>query len=436
LIISLEPLLTYYAVPLAVIWAFYLGLRMRSERRSRSIRAEAVEAGLTEPTSLHPKIDPVKCLGCGACTRVCPEGDVIGLIKGKAVLVEPTSCIGHGACKTACPTGAISLVFGTETRGVELPRVSPDFQTNVPGLFIAGELGGMGLIRNAIEQGRQAMEAVASLDGIGRAGSLDVIIVGCGPAGLSASLAALARKLRFMTLEQDSLGGTVAHYPRGKVVMTAPAMLPLVGKMSFREVSKEKLLAFWKRAIAKTGLKIRFGERVEAIDRMTSGFVVRTTRGSYRSRAVLLAIGRRGTPRKLEVPGEELPKVVYRLVDPEQYRGKHVLVVGGGDSALEAAASIAEEANTTVSLSYRGEAFGRAKPKNRTRVDAAVRRGVLTLMLSSKVKAIGHDSVQIEHQGRQLSLRNDAVIVCAGGILPTAFLRSVGIEVETKYGTA
>jgi thioredoxin reductase (NADPH) len=434
--IPLEPLLAYYAVPLAVIWALYVGFRLRNESRSRSLRAEAVEAGLTEPTSLHPKIDPVKCLGCGACTRACPEGDVLGLIKGKAVLIEPTSCIGHGACKTACPTGAISLVFGTETRGVELPRVGPDFQTNIPGVFIAGELGGMGLIRNAIEQGRQAIESVACLDGIGRAGSLDVIIVGSGPAGLSASLAALARRLKFLTLEQDSFGGTMAHYPRGKVVMTAPAVLPLVGKMRFREVSKEKLLAFWHRAIAKSGVKIRFGERVEAIDRVTSGFVVRTTRGSYRSRAVLLAIGRRGTPRKLEVPGEELPKVVYRLIDPQQYRGKHVLVVGGGDSALEAAASVAEEANTTVCLSYRGEAFGRAKPKNRARVDAAVQRGVLTVMLNSTVKAIGRDSVQIDHKGRKLSLRNDAVIVCAGGILPTAFLKSAGIEVQTKYGTA
>src|SRR6516225_4595526 len=202
--ITLDPHLVLYAAVLVSIWTVYLGTRWRKEGRNRSRRQGAIQAGLTEPTSLHPRIDPVKCLGCGACARACPEGDVLGLINGKAVLVEPTNCIGHGACKTACPTGAISLVFGSETRGVELPRLGPDFQTNVAGLFIAGELGGMGLIRNAIEQGRQAMESVASLDGIGRAGSLDVIIVGCGPAGLSASLAALGRKLRFLTLEQDS----------------------------------------------------------------------------------------------------------------------------------------------------------------------------------------------------------------------------------------
>jgi thioredoxin reductase/NAD-dependent dihydropyrimidine dehydrogenase PreA subunit len=431
-----DSVIVFYALPLLIIWILYLGVRKRADIRSRATLGAAAEAGMLEPTSLHPKIDPVSCLGCGACVRACPEGDVLGLINGKAQLIEPTQCIGHGACKTACPTNAITLVFGTETRGVEIPFVGPDFQTNVPGIFIAGELGGMGLIRNAIEQGRQAIDSVRNLSGLGRPDILDIVIVGSGPAGFSASLAAMQHRLRFVTIEQESFGGTVAHFPRGKLVMTAPAMLPLIGEVKFREISKDKLLAFWMKAAQKTGLKISYGERVDIVDKAGCDFEVKTTRQSYRTRAVLLAIGRRGTPRKLDVPGEDLPKVVYRLIDPEQYRGQHVLVVGGGDSALEAAASIAEEPDTQVTLSYRSEAFSRAKMKNRQRVEAAQKSGKLNVMLKSGIKRIGVDDVEIEHAGHRAAIRNDSVIICAGGILPTPFLKSIGIEIETKHGTA
>jgi thioredoxin reductase (NADPH) len=258
--LAFDPILAFYAVPLVVVWTVYLGMRKKVDARSRSTQAEAKEAGLTEPASLHPLIDPVKCLGCGACVRACPEvasgHPVLGIIDDRAELIEPASCIGHGACKAACPTDAITLVFGTETRGVELPIVKPDFQTNVPGLFIAGELGGTGLIRNAIEQGRQAMESIKALcAGEQATDMLDVVIIGAGPAGFSASLGALSHKLKFVTLEQDSFGGTVGHFPRGKLVMTAPAMLPLIGRMQFREVSKETLMAFLARCPQKDRTK-------------------------------------------------------------------------------------------------------------------------------------------------------------------------------------
>ena len=358
------------------------------------------------------------------------------MINGKAELIEPSHCIGHGACKTACPCDAITLVFGTEKRGIDIPNVNPDFQTNVPGIFIAGELGGMGLVRNAIEQGRQAIDSIRKFNGRGSPNSYDVIIVGAGPAGFAASLAAMQHKLRYLTVEQDSFGGTVAHFPRGKLVMTAPATLPLIGKVNFREISKEELLKFWEGAARKTGLKVSYGEQVEKITRFNNGFEIRTTRASYRASSVLLTIGRRGTPRKLEVEGEDQAKVVYRLIDPEQYKGQHVLVVGGGDSALEAAASIAEQPGTTVTLSHRSEAFSRAKLKNRERVENAAKSGRLNVLLQSSIKKIGRQDVEIEHGGRRTRIKNDAVIVCAGGILPTAFLNSIGIEVETKYGTA
>jgi len=218
--------------------------------------------------------------------------------------------------------------------------------------------------------------------------------------------------------------------------MTAPAMVPMVGKVNLRQTSKEDLLRFWTETERKTGVKINYRERVDDISHQGNGFLVKTTRGTYRTHSVLLAIGRRGTPRKLGVPGEELPKVVYRLIDPDQYAGQHVLVVGGGDSALEAAASIAESAGASVVLSYRGEAFDRAKQRNRDRVSDAARSGRMKVMLSSNVRQIAPDSVAIEHVGRLLNVRNDTVIVNAGGVLPSDFLRRIGIHVETKYGTA
>jgi thioredoxin reductase/Pyruvate/2-oxoacid:ferredoxin oxidoreductase delta subunit len=419
-----------------LVWGGYVYWRSHSDHKASSLLAAAREAGLTQPASLHPVIDANQCIGCRSCVSACPEQNVLGVIRDKAELISPAHCIGHGACKTACPMNAITLVFGTSERGVDIPMVTPDFETNVPRIFIAGELGGMGLIRNAIEQGRQAMESISRHCRKTRHEQLDVVIVGAGPAGLSASLAAMEKKLRFATIEQDSLGGTVAHFPRGKLVMTAPVKLPLVGMVKFREISKESLLEFWESVIKKTGIQINFMERLEAITPADKGFTVRTSKRSYTTGSVLLAIGRRGTPRKLGVPGEESSRVVYRLTDPQQYRKQKVLVVGGGDAALEAAISIAELPDTEVSLSYRSDAFSRAKEKNRNKVSDLQKSGSLNVLMSSNVTEIRHGKVAIDQQGNLIDLQNDAVIVCAGGILPTPFLKETGIEVETKYGTS
>lgn len=425
---------------LAIVALVVMVTLLRQRRSTRLALArwqDSEQSGLTEPASLHPLIDPNVCLGCATCVSACPEGDVLGLVKRKAMLVAPSSCIGHGACRQACPTGAISLVFGTETRGVEIPMISPQFETSVPGLFIAGELGGMGLIRNAITQGTQAVEAAAARCRRSVQGDYDLVIVGAGPAGLSAALAAKRKKLRYLVLEQDSVGGTIAHYPRGKVVMTAPASLPLVGKFQFRDASKEALIEFWQEVVAGQQLTIKTGQRVSDIQSSAAGFTLATDQGlQLITKTVLLAMGRRGTPRKLGVAGEELSKVVYRMIDPQQYSGRRVLVVGGGDSALEAALAIAEQPRTRVALSYRAEAFNRAKAKNRERVTAAADKGELQLLMKSSVRRIEADNVELETTEGAVTLPNDDVIVCAGGILPTAFLKQVGIHVEEKYGTA
>lgn len=422
-----------YAIPLLLLVLWHVRRYRRRDALSAATLREVKESGLTEPASLHPVIDLAKCCGAGACAKACPE-EAIGFVAGKAVLANPSACIGHGACAAACPVGAITLVFGTERRGVDIPLVKPTFETNVPGIFIAGELGGMGLIRKSAEQGRQAMEVIA-----GRPkgdAPLDVVIVGAGPAGLAASLTAKDKGLRYVTLEQESdLGGSILHFPRRKIAMTAPVRLPIVGKAHMDEISKEELIEFWSGVVRRVRLDVKFGERMESVEPdPRGGFRVVTSRGTYHAGSVLLALGRRGTPRKLGTPGEDLSKVVYRLLDPEQYRGQAVLVVGGGDSALEAALAVAEVEGTDVTLSYRSDAFSRVKPKNRQRLEKAEATGRIRVLLSSTVKRITADSVEIECGGKVTDLDNDAVIVCAGGELPTPLLRKIGVMVQTHHG--
>jgi len=425
---------TLYALCLSVPLTLFIFKRYRLNKEAQEVWHDTLASGLTEPPTLHPLFDPELCFGSGSCVKACPE-NAIGLIDGKAMLINPASCIGHGACATACPVGAIKLVIGTESRGVDIPQLKPNFETNVPGIFIAGELGGMGLIRKAVEQGRQAIDFIIKRSRNGA--HHDVVIVGAGPAGISASLAAKNHNLRFVTIEQeDTLGGSTLHYPRGKIVMTSPMNLPIIGKIKVNEINKEMLKILWEDIVNKAGIKLNFSERLEKIVQRDDEFSIVTSRATYLTRSVLLCIGRRGTPRKLEVPGEELDKVVYRLADPEQYKGKHVLVVGGGDSALESALAIAESTDATITLSYRGNAFNRVKIKNRERIAKAQETGRVSVILESKVVEICHVTALLDQKGTAIAIPNDAVIVCAGGILPTQLLEETGIHVETHHGKA
>ena len=394
----------------------------------------AKEEGLFEPVSLYPHIDLNTCIGSGACITACPEKDILGIVDGVATVINTANCIGHGACFHACPVEAISLRIGTETRGIDLPHVNQTFETNHKGIYIAGELGGMGLIKNSVEQGQQAIENMAKSKRPKKEHITDVIIIGAGPAGISATLAAKKLGLTSVTLEQDSLGGTVYTFPRAKIVMTSPMDLPLYGKAKLYNTSKDELLTLWKKVIAEHDIKISEHIKVDQIiPTEHDTFKVTTNTGEeYIGNNILLAIGRRGTPRKLNVPGEESQKVAYRLLEPEQIQNKKVLVVGGGDSAIETVLLLKDENEAT--LSYRKDQFSRLKPKNKENINQAIEDGSVKVLFNSNVISINDKHVLLKIDDDTTQIDNDLVYIFAGGELPTAFLQKAGVEVKKRFG--
>ncbi|MAM28251.1 MAG: 4Fe-4S ferredoxin [Flavobacteriaceae bacterium] len=434
--VLLEQLFTYGLVLLfcVLIFAFYLRKKNKTSKQTLKKVAIAKEEGLYEPVSLHPYIDPNACIGSGACISACPEKDIIGMVNGQAEVINASNCVGHGACFHACPVEAISLRIGTEKRGIDLPHVNENFETNMKGIYIAGELGGMGLIKNSVEQGQQAIDSIVKSKKSNPNDVLDVAIVGAGPAGISATLAAKKQGLRSVTLEQDTLGGTVFTFPRAKVVMTAPMELPLYGKAKLFDTSKAELLELWNEVIEKHGIEILENTKVNDIFPQENGtFKLTTKNGDYTANNVLLAIGRRGSPRKLGVPGEDTQKVAYRLLEPEQISNKDILVVGGGDSAIESALLLHE--NNNVTLSYRKDKFSRLKPKNKENILAAETNNDISINFSSNVAEINKDHVLLKlENGDSQKLPNDLVYIFAGGELPTKFLEKAGVEVTKRFG--
>jgi thioredoxin reductase len=436
--VLIENILVYGGV--LIFCAVIVYIYLRKQRRESKVVEEKIEKakldGLFEPVSLHPVIDVNSCIKTGACIIACPERDILGIRNGKATTINASRCIGHGACFHACPTHAITLCIGTEKRGVELPHVNQNFETNMSGIFIAGELGGMGLIKNAVEQGRQAVENIVKMAKKTHEAEYDLIIVGAGPAGISASLTAKKNNLNFLTFEQDTLGGTVFTFPRSKIVMTSAMDLPLFGKVKLFETSKTELLNLWRKVLDQNGIVIKENTKVEAILSENGHFKIETKTGEqHTAKNVLISIGRRGTPRKLNVPGEDTEKVAYRLLEPEEIHGKNILVVGGGDSAIESALMLAD--HNKVRLSYRNDVFQRIKPKNSERINEAIVEKRVEVMFSSNVEKIEPEVVTlVEKDGTKRELKNDLVYIFAGGELPTQFLEKSGIQITKKFGEA
>lgn len=411
--------------------------------RAKAATAEAIDEDISSlgddlvPASISPRIDPDLCMGSGACVRACPEHDVIGIVDGQAKLISPLACVGHGACAAACPVDAIELVFGTARRGVELPLIDEQFETNQPGVYVVGELGGMGLIRNAIRQGSEAGAYIGKNGRRGNGGDiLDAIVVGAGPAGISSTLQLMNENLKVLLLEAEAYGGTIQHYPRAKVVMTGTLDVPRYKKLKRRTMTKEQLVELWEDLRTETGLPVQVGEMVTALANAGGHWEVHATSGMYRAANVVLALGRRGSPRKLGVPGEESAKVSYRLLEPEPFAGKNVLVVGGGNAAAECALALADsKLCASVGISYRRAEFARLRGQVRDRLESCIADGTVRALLQSQVTSIDATQVSLEYDnGTTETIANDAVIIQVGGTPPSSLLSSFGIQMVEKRG--
>jgi thioredoxin reductase (NADPH) len=434
----MDSLITF-AIAAAICVFFLFGYLKKLKARERRAHEAANKGTIYSegPRAQHPQIDANSCIGCATCTTVCPEGDVLAMLGGKAAIVNGYKCVGHSLCAEACPVGAITMVMASPGMSADLPVLSAQQETNVSNLFIAGELGGLALIKNAINQGRDCVDTVTSRvngrHGGSSSGVLDLLIVGAGPAGISASLRAMERKLNYLTIEQDEVGGTVAKYPRQKLVMTSPVELPLYGKFKKMELSKEELIALWKSLLARSDFNVRTGEKVEDIQKAADGiFTIVSNKGQYRARAVILGLGRCGNPRKLGVKGEELPKVMYRLIETDHYINKRILVVGGGDSAVEAAMGLANQKGNSVTLSYRRESFGRIKERNSQRIQEYIRSGRVKVLFNSLPTEFRQDKAFLQINSGAREIPNDYVWIFAGGEPPRAFLEKIGVKLGNR----
>ncbi len=434
----MESILTY-GIAIGVTLFFFL-LYIRNQKKTAQRAQEAAEKGKLYsegPRSQHPHIDVNHCIGCATCTTVCPEGDVLAMLGGKAVIVNGFKCIGHGLCAEACPVGAIQMVMANASIGADMPVLSKEFETSIPNLFIVGELGGLALIKNAVNQGRDCVDVImrrlVSAPKPKQDGVFDLLIIGAGPAGISASLRAIEHKLNYLTLERDEIGGTVSKYPRQKLVMTSPVQFPMYGKFNKTELSKENLLAFWDMVLNRADFNVITGEKVENIQRSDDGvFTVSSENNTYRAHAVVLALGRTGTPKKLGVKGEELSKVMYRLIEVDHYVNKKILIVGGGDSAVEAAMGLASQVGNTVTLSYRKGEFSRIKERNAVRIREFMAKKKLSVIFNSGPVEFKEGSVVLDVSGELKEIPNDFAWIFAGGVPPNDFLKKIGVAFGEK----
>ncbi len=425
-----------WVVPLALgglaVLVMAVFTMLSARKHHHAMVAPATTVG---PRILVHDINDDRCTGCDACVAVCPT-NVLDLVANKSRVLRFQDCIQCEACMFACPTEALVMFpEGSTPPPLKIPEIDENFQTAVPGQYLIGEVAGKPLVKNAANLGRSVVEHMLQSGlrpgAIGRGdNNYDVAIVGSGPGGLSAALSCIQRGLSYVVLEKEQeIASTIARYPKGKLVMAEPYDTENISLLPVFDSAKEQLIPIWRELFERVGMQIRQGESVESVQRAADGaFDVRTTVGAYRAARVVMSIGTRGKPRTLQVQGENLPKVFSLLEDPDEWRGKTVLVVGGGDSAAEAALALAD-AGAKVMISYRGKGFNRAAPKNKSAIEQYASEGRIKAKLGSQVLGFEPESVTLAlGDGSQKRYANDAAFVLIGADPPVQWLEKMGIR--------
>lgn len=394
-----------------------------------------------------PVIDTSTCLGCYACVDACPYG-VLEVERYVAVVARPDACCGLVLCEQSCPNG--SLIVAEEGTLLERPRIDASLEsTEVPGLFLAGDVTGTPLIKNAIAQGTRAADAVnkgLSSRPAKRDGAHDVCIVGAGPAGISAGLRLRELGVDAIVLEQGSVAQSVQNFPRGKLVFDQPLELPVEGKLWLKESSKEELLLHWMRIVRKQGLKVREQVRMSGVTRRPDGlFVVQGVEEEAQpievlARSVILAIGQRGSPRRLAapIPPEIEPMVHYHLADARSLSGRRIIVAGLGDSAMEAAIALAHQPKTSVTIVARGATYARGQPRNIAELERLRKAKRLDIRFGVEIAEVHAGWLLTRpvaanvppNVARSEQLAFDNLLVLIGSIPPWDTLRRAGISAQ------
>jgi thioredoxin reductase/ferredoxin len=425
-----------WVVPLALgglaIITMGLFTMLSARKRQQVLVAPPATVG---PRILVHDINDDRCTGCDACVAVCPT-NVLDLVSNKSRVLRFEDCIQCEACMTACPTEALVMFpEGTMPPPLKVPEIDENFQTAIMGQYLIGEVAGKPLVKNAANLGRVVVEHILTsgmrVGALGRGETtVDVVIVGSGPGGLSAALTCVQRGLSYVVLEKEQMiASTITRYPKGKLVMAEPYDTMNLSLLPVFDSSKESLIPIWTELIERIGVVIRQGESVEQVTRQQDGtFETRTTVNTYRSQRVILSIGTRGKPRTLQVPGENLPKIFSLLEDPDVWAGRAALVVGGGDSACEAALALADS-GAKVTISYRGKGFNRAAPKNKQAIERYAAEGRIKAKLGSQVIVFDETSVTLAlADGSQKKYANDATFVLIGADPPVQWLEKMGVR--------